>query len=371
MAFNSERKKGRGLERLFLSLNSIVLGLLFFNLFTVLQRDFEEVPKRLREGTLVNLNDDNPDQRIKALLRKGYYFEDQRDIDLISSVVAKGLNNSEAIIDNVGELNKSKYNVNAEQAYLSGGESYNKRVLLSRALLGFTGDDSSRYEQEKRNPEVLGAKNNIGIGNHSISGSIYNRNDDPVGGVLVRLQLLVPQDSVYSNDVSEVEKSIRENNSGIRKTFVLDSVNKRQLISLTAYARTDARGNYSFTNLPENKSYEILPLQPGFQFGSSKGVQELTKNATLSFYQSPHQIKLLSARDFNNLKKERSLMVRTPEQAKKMVLDYYRDILLRIYFIAFYAECPVSISRPISVACSNVVNRFVINYIIKSTGSFT
>jgi cell division protein FtsW (lipid II flippase) len=61
----------------------------------------------------------------------------------------------------------------------------------------------------------------------------------------------------------------------------------------------------------------VLPLQPGYQFGPSKGIQELNKEASFIFTRVPHKIKLLSTRDFNNLKKEGSLIVRTPEEAAK------------------------------------------------------
>ncbi len=67
----------------------VVLALLFFNLFNVLKRDFKDVHQRLGDGTMVNLNDNNTDQRIRSLLEKGFYFEDPRDIQLVYTIVAK------------------------------------------------------------------------------------------------------------------------------------------------------------------------------------------------------------------------------------------------------------------------------------------
>ncbi|HVG12858.1 MAG TPA: FtsW/RodA/SpoVE family cell cycle protein, partial [Flavisolibacter sp.] len=96
-----------------------------------------------------------------------------------------------------------------------------------------------------------------------------------------------------------------------------DSNGRQQLLSLSAYARTDGNGDFSFTGLMQDKSYEVLPLQPGFQFGPSKGVQGLDGTATFNFVQSPHRLRLLSSKDFNNLKREGSLIVRTPEEATR------------------------------------------------------
>jgi cell division protein FtsW (lipid II flippase) len=102
--------------------------------------------------------------------------------------------------------------------------------------------------------------------------------------------------------------------NGIKKVYLPDSAGKRRLQALTAYARTDEQGNYSFKNLPTGKAFKVLPLQPGYQFGTSQGVENLSEDVSFTFNQSPHTIKLFSTRDFNILKKEKSFIVRTPEE---------------------------------------------------------
>ena len=148
MLLKSNQPGSRKLERLFLFLVTVVMAVLFFKLFTVLQKDFAEVPTRMRNGTIMNLNDEKPGEQIKVLLRKGFYFSDERDIELISSVVAKGRSAATEAIDNIGELNKSKYNVNTEDASRKGGEAFRKRVEVEKSLIGFSDVDSSLFEQE-------------------------------------------------------------------------------------------------------------------------------------------------------------------------------------------------------------------------------
>ncbi len=310
-------KKGRKSESVFLLLISAVMGLLFFYLYGVLQRDFKDVSSRLSAGTMLNLNSKNAGEEISTVLKKGYYFEDRKDITLIGSVVSKGLNPSDKAVDNIGELNKRKYFVDADDAYIRGGQSFRRRVGSSRSLLGFTGDDSIAFAQEKSNPKTLPKVTNVQLGKHSISGRIKNREKEPVSGVLVRLEMILPQDSAYSEQVTEVEAEIIEAGAGFKRTYLLDSLKHKQLQSLTAYARTNAEGKYTFTNLPDDKAFELLPLKPGYQFGTSQGVQQLDENEELNFVQSPHTIRLLSSRDFNILKKEGSLIVRTPEEFNK------------------------------------------------------
>lgn len=331
--------KARKGERLFLIMITVVLGLLFLNLFNVLQRDFEDVNKRLREGTMVNLNDSNPGKRIRTLLEKGYYFEDKKDIDLIEVIINDRLNAKEDPIDNIGELNKRKYNVIADEAYIQGGESFKKRVSTSRAILGYTGEDTLRFVQERTIPIKLPVKTNVGMGKYSITGRVINKEKEPVSGVMVRLEMILPQDSAYSEQVLEVAKQVAEKGKGFKRIYLLDSANKRQLQSLTAYARTDTNGTYSFEKLPDDKAFEVLPLQPGYQFGISQGVQELHKNVDFTFYQSPHTMRLMSGRDFNILKKERSIIVRTPGEFNRwywiIALSFFAGFFLLHFLLTF------------------------------------
>src|SRR5688500_17892180 len=118
------RKKSRVLERTFIFLISGLMAFLFFRLYAVLEKDFEEVPERIAEGSMINLNDPNPEQNMQMLLQKGYYFEDPKDIAIVHSVLQERMHPEAENIDNIGELNKRKYEVNADLAFASGGESY-------------------------------------------------------------------------------------------------------------------------------------------------------------------------------------------------------------------------------------------------------
>src|SRR4051812_2747627 len=113
MAQPIPKAPGRGLERLFLLLTGIVLAVLFGKLYSVLQQKFTDVDKRLKDGTIVNLNAPSTAVNVAALLKKGYYFDDPKDINYIQAIIGSRANTGQDF-DNAGELNKRKYYVNAD-----------------------------------------------------------------------------------------------------------------------------------------------------------------------------------------------------------------------------------------------------------------
>lgn len=299
-------------ERLFLLLIAIVLGLLFVRLYYIEQKNFTDVDKRLQDGTMVNLNAKDQAKNIRRLLERGYYFEDKRDITLVEDVFADRLT-AGSKFENIGDINKKKFFVDADDAMAKGGKSFQQRVLVSRSLLGYTGDDSLRFIQEKRKPPVLPAVTDIGMDGNAISGKVLDKKQ-PVPGILVRLQMILPQDSTINDEEADEVKRRTEEGSGFKKEYVLDAQKKPRLQALTAFARTDEQGNYTFKNLPAGKAFEVLPLQPGFQFGRSSGTENLDNDAVFNFSRAPHTIRLFSTRDFNILKKEKALIIRTPSE---------------------------------------------------------
>ena len=192
----------RKTERLCLLLIGIIMALLFWKLFTVLQRDFAEVDARIDNGTMINLNAGKPAEAMTELLNKGMYFEDPKDIAFIASTVTAAKEPG-STIDNIGTLNKKQYFVNADEAFLEGGKSFRNRVELSRDLLGFSDIDSTSFEKERKHPLHVSAQTNVDLGSHKISGTVKNQDGQPASGVLLRLRLLVPQDSSTATDEDE------------------------------------------------------------------------------------------------------------------------------------------------------------------------
>ena len=119
----------RKLERLCLLLIGIIMGFLFWKLFSVLQRDFSEVNTRMENGTMINLNAGKPAETMTSLLKKGLYFEDPRDIAFIAAALS-AIKDTGSAIDNTGALNKKKYFVIA----LKYEDESEYRYLIARDM---------------------------------------------------------------------------------------------------------------------------------------------------------------------------------------------------------------------------------------------
>ena len=340
------RLRVRNLERIFLLMTSVILALLFFRLYYIERDSFKEVAPRLRDGSMVNINEPDADKALRALLVNRFYFEDPADAQFAANAVAEGFGKGVGNLDNIGELNKKAFAVSVKDAAARGGVSFKKRAQLSTYLIGFSQEDSVLYSREQTQPAKLPSVAITGEGPRTISGIINNESEQPVGGVLVRLKLVVSEDSIYTDDRSEEEvRTMTDTTSGMRQVFLLDSSGARRLLSFTAFARTDGSGSFAFKGLPAFRTYEVLPLQPGYQFGGSKGVQRLEEDVELEFRQVPHTMKLFATHDFNNPKREKALIVRTPDYVTKwftIIAIGFPLSLLFTYCLPFDSLMPTS-----------------------------
>ncbi len=128
----------------------------FLNCLEFCRTVLPEQKAKLAEGSIVNLNGPDPVKGIRRVLTTGNYDLDRRDIAYIGAVLENRIESGE-VFENIGELNKRDYYIPAEQAYANGGESFKKRVSLSRTLLGYDDENGVNYQQEKSRPKTFPA----------------------------------------------------------------------------------------------------------------------------------------------------------------------------------------------------------------------
>ncbi|MFD1142990.1 FtsW/RodA/SpoVE family cell cycle protein [Larkinella insperata] len=265
--------------RLYLAGATVMLLLLFIRLYVNLLPNLNQAQEALASGRALTLTPGVKSAALQRLLTTGNYYSDEKDRALVAdSLAAKlALNDSP---ENLGAINKRQFSVLAPLPWRSsvGGADFQSRLQLSRQQMGF---DSVLYVRERTNPKAYAPTLAIGGGTRSIGGRV-TREDEPMSGVLVQLKRHPP-------------------------TAQPDTLQDRFF-----YTRTDADGQFSFTGLKVDSAYSVVPLKPGFEFGSRRGTSQLTSDQTFTFSARPHQLRLIGSVAYGQLKADQALVVRTP-----------------------------------------------------------
>ncbi|ADB37330.1 FtsW/RodA/SpoVE family cell cycle protein [Spirosoma linguale] len=286
-------------ERLYLPIASVMLLLLFYRLYTNFRPALDQAKQAYASGQALNLTTDLKSAAIERLLTTGNYYADPKDVTLVAdSLPAKLLQNQ--TLDNLGAINKRQFSIVAPVKWRSriGGADFQSRLRLSRQQMGF---DSVLYNRELTNPKTYPSSVNTGSGSAAFSGEVTH-DDEPMSGVLVQLKRHPA-------------------------TAQPDTLADRYI-----YARTDADGKFTFTGLKAGSGYSVVPLKPGFEFGSRKGTSNLSGNQDVRFTARPHQLRLIGSTVYSQLKTDHALTVRNPDT---FIRQFW--IIVGGFLLAFWA----------------------------------
>ncbi|MGA0555297.1 FtsW/RodA/SpoVE family cell cycle protein [Larkinella sp. VNQ87] len=265
--------------RLYLLGATLLLLLLFTRLFINLLPTLNQVGQSLADGRALTLTAGLKPAVIQRLLNSGNYYTDAKDRALVADSLAVKLV-KEGSPENLGAINKRAFSVRAPLAWRSpvGGADFQNRLQLSRQQMGF---DSALYVRELTRPKPYMPTLTVGSGNRSITGRV-TQDEQPIAGVLVQLKRHPP-------------------------TAQPDTLPDRYF-----YTRTDADGQFAFTGLKTDSAYSVVPLKPGFEFGSRRGTSRLSSDQSYSFATRPHQLRLIGSVAYGALKADQAFVVRTP-----------------------------------------------------------
>ena len=277
------------------------------------------VSKAYTEGSVVNLDGNFKPEQVKELLSKGDYFSDTEYENFVVNRLKEKINAVNGTMDNLGELNKFAFQVNALNMNEYGGDLGKSRYLFSATELGL----DELPSDEKCKNLLPNGKNSETETKIKISGKIKDTSDKAVAGVVVKLTEEIPQ-TVKDSIINDYIKGVR-----IDQLFDVDL---DKIIKLkTIYAKTDEKGKYSFTNLEKGKNYSVIPVQKGKEYGLLKGVAKIAKSAKINFTQKEHKLPLFDQNAYSRIKKDKIFTVRTPEVFQN---NYLKSILL--FIIGFW-----------------------------------
>jgi cell division protein FtsW (lipid II flippase)/cell division protein FtsI/penicillin-binding protein 2 len=305
----------RNTERLLLCVVTLIMAVMAFSYYNHIRKELQEASEGYAGNNVINLAAPLHKETLRKIFTKGGYFTDARYINFITDHVKQKVDQQKRL-PNLGALNKEPMLVDAAFFMQSGSESGKLRFINSLAHLGA---DSALYEQEKTAPqkypsEVKAGSAETGV---SINGTIRFAADEiAAGGVLVRLTRIYP-DAYFD--------TLPPSASAIPTEF---------------YARTDEDGDYKFTHLDPQGNYSVVAIKPGFNFGPAKGTAAVGSSRSYHFVGKPHQLRLLDKVEYRQLKNDKVLTVRTPDEFKKEFITYTVFFLLGFWLlhIALYLK---------------------------------
>lgn len=264
-----------------------VLCLLFSKLNNNLAQEFEQTKEAYSDGVAVNLAKGVKAETLANVLSVGNYVEED-DAQFIAGQLVSKLNEGNTL-SSLYDLKKMIFQVPASLADSLGGKGMKARVKESYETLKVDSIPAAIPQnswvtgkgritvvvQEKKPDSLVGSLDKL-----------LHKNKKPVEGVWVRLMEHYPDSLVRG------------------------------------YAKTDDQGRVVFDTLDTERYYSVLPIQKGFEYGSSRGTTGGNLGAkgegrqAFSFTRTQHTIRLLDDQTFQQIKADDVLTVRTPADFK-------------------------------------------------------
>ncbi|WP_346239162.1 FtsW/RodA/SpoVE family cell cycle protein [Niabella insulamsoli] len=298
----------RNVERLLLGFVTVILAVMVWNYYNHIEDDLAAADKGYQDGSVVNLAAPLSVQNLERVFKQGGYFTDQQYINFITRNLKQKVD-EEGRLPNLGALNKDPLLINATAFLETASESGKLRFINALAYLGL---DSALYDQEKKAPPPYPSKVDTKLVNDGVSveGDISFKDDrGERGGVLIRLTKIFPD--IYFDTLAAGPESLQT----------------------IFYARTDAEGHYEFNNLEPEGNYSVAAIKPGFNFGTAKGSAAIGSDRRFDFVGKPHQIRLLDGVAYRQIKQDKVLTVRTPDEFKKEFFTYIIFFVLGFWLL--------------------------------------
>lgn len=287
----------------------------------------------------VNLSKKTDKQKLSQILTTNGYVKNPKDAHYAADTLVERLKRGMKY-PNLYHLQKRDYG--KVPALIAEKDSVFTDVLnRSYGYLGLTEMDSLTtgvadslkvpvLDTSPVNVSQLDSTRKDGIG--QITVRVYEKEEKSRGKVLDKL--LKP-------------KKVKKASKGVcvcLKEYDADSEN---LGSVLVYAKTDSNGCVVFTHLDTTKGYSVLPIQKGYEYGSSKGIVQhkfeeykyfgrfRKVDYVFNFEQLEHRIQMIDNSTIKQIKNDSSITIRTPQEFKSEVIKRFVFILLAWWFLVF------------------------------------
>lgn len=287
------------MRRYAMLISTTILCLLFLKLTLNYSIRFKEVEHSYESGTSANLIRGS---KFAGAISSIENIEEDDAIFLAQQIDEKI--DKAVKLSRLSDLNKRVWQLSSTIIERDGSAGLKRRLKKSEELLG-QDDEYQKVKNQELTARTMPSDTTI-RGTGIITVKVHTLTDNNVSenchGVLVRLS---------ENYVDSISKNI------IQRTL--------------AWARTDSAGRVVFDKLDVDRSYSVLPIAKGYEYGSSKGTTKGTLVASMNnavdslvyqFEQQEHRIRMFDAKTLAQIKEKHILTVRSPKEYKSILLRY-------------------------------------------------
>lgn len=304
-----ENFKMNAIEKYAMVASTLILCGMFILYLHNLSPQLKKVEEDYKEAYAINLSSETDKQQLSQILITNGYVANQHDADYVADSIVARLKRG-ILYTNLYYLQKRDYGQVPAMVAEKEGVLTNK-LKLSHEELGLT--DSL--------PETDSLVTKLNLGRKGGDGKITVRLYEKQSRGKVRDRLLGAK-KIFRKDVLVC---LRE--------YYVDSVEHTDVVG---YAKTDSKGRAVFTGLDRTCGYSVLPIQKGYEYGSSKGVlrgefnkyKHFGKKHEFEFKQQEHRIQMIDNHTLKQIKNDGTITVRTPDEFKTTVIMWFVFVLL-------------------------------------------
>lgn len=297
---------------------TFIIWCLYGSCLRNINKQFKLINQGIEEKTTVVLSSNTDSVLLKQIIFDNGYCETERDASFISKTLVERFQNGEMKdLNNLYALQKRAYGqISAHVA--ESCQVLGTALRVSREKIGLTEDPVFPYT------------NPLNAGKDSISVVVEQELEK------AWYQLLTPKEPCPDVPV-RLQLHYRDTNGAPQ-------------VQTLGYVYTNEDGIATFHGLYADSSYSVLPIREGYEYGQSQGVvggewcfqrvwwkklihetkNRLTnkKDGEFKFNEKEHKIPLLSNTALRQIKNERTIIVRSPDEFKDEFTKSRRCLLL-------------------------------------------
>lgn len=278
---------------------------LFIKLLSNYSERFDEVANNYltTPKSAINLVKGTSYNDLTDVLHNHNYITSKDDADFVSKFISQKLDDGQSL-STLYDLNKRIWQIPASLIDSIGSSGYRNKVNTSKVSIGIDDefckiDFSQLYDSTELDSTQCGSIN-VSVIERLENAGMFSKSTKPCANIVVRL--------------SEQYIDSLDNCKSKRRTI--------------AYLKTNDKGEVSFNGLDPNLSYSVLPIQDGFEYGTSKGTiggnlaQYDNAKLNCSFTQQEHKIRIFDAQTLKQIKEDKTLTIRSPKEFKNILVKY-------------------------------------------------